>query len=87
LSSSWNDWIQGSSVFNREHKLKSIKLAIKEWIKLKVTNEKKSIEELLDKMEDMFIQMELDPITPSLLIEEQSNFKEYQKILKVKEED
>jgi hypothetical protein len=37
-------------------------------------------------MEEMHNRVEYDPIIPSLLIEDKSNFKEYQKVLEAEEE-
>jgi len=42
----WKNWIQGSPIFIWEHKLKSTKKEIRDWVQTKATHEKKEIKEM-----------------------------------------
>jgi hypothetical protein len=74
IEEAWSPWIQGSPVFIWEQKLKATKKAIQEWVKVKTTQERKDIQDLTEQMEEIRAKMEVDPVSPSLLMEEQMHF-------------
>jgi hypothetical protein len=68
-------------------KVKNTKRALQDWVRIKEANDKKVAQELAQRMEETHISMETTPISPTLLVEEQGNFMEYQKVLRVEEEN
>jgi hypothetical protein len=70
IAEAWRPWIQGSHVFIWEQKLKETKRDIREWVKLKENQERKDIQDLTEKMEEIRAKLEVDHVSPSLLIEE-----------------
>jgi hypothetical protein len=69
FAEAWRPWIQDSPIFIWEHKLKETKRAIRDWVKIKATQGRTNIEYLTKKMENIRVKMEVDHVSPSLLIE------------------
>jgi hypothetical protein len=80
----WKIWIQGSLVFIWEQKLKSTKKAITDWVQIKSTQEKKEIQKLTTRLEEVRGRLK-ESISPSPLIEDQHLFQKHQQVLKVEE--
>jgi hypothetical protein len=70
-----------------EHKLKAMKKALRDWVKIKSSQERKEIQVLNEKMEEIRLSLESKPISPSLMLEEQATFQKHQQIMKVEEAD
>jgi hypothetical protein len=84
VAHTWDCWIQGSLVYIWEKKMKNLKLAMRNWIRQTSIAKKKEVKYLEDAMEDIREKLERNPISSSILKEEQEVFTKYQKTLKVR---
>jgi hypothetical protein len=86
VSDAWNCWIQGSPNYIWEQKLKRVKMALKSWVTRNKGKDQEAKESLMREMEENRRSLEERQITHELLLKEQQNFMDYQKILHKEEE-
>lgn len=77
-------WIQGSPVYIWEQKIEAMKKVLREWVENKSIQERKEVQDLNEKMEEIMLNLEINPIS-SRMTEEQSIFQKHQKALTTEE--
>jgi hypothetical protein len=82
----WNCWIPGSPNYIWEQKLKRVKMTLKHWVKSPKEKEQEEKNRKIKEMDENILAMEDRPTTHSLLLKEQQDFIDYQKILHEEEE-
>jgi hypothetical protein len=86
VSNAWNCWIQGSPNYIWENKLKRVKTALKHWVKNTKEKDQEEKSRKIKEIDDNRLAMEEGPTTNSLILKEQQDLIDYQKILHEEEE-
>jgi hypothetical protein len=86
VSDACNCWIQGSPNYIWEQKLKRVKMALKIWVIGNKGKDQEAKESYMREMEESRRSLEERQITHELLLKEQQNFMDYQKLLHKEEE-